>query len=240
MLKILYYCKYYKFKNYERVGYYYFVVEFIYAGLSKFTLYYKLNVFFSGLIFLIIFIICYKYDIRLFTMFCENINNILNLQNSQVLEQKLYIENIIYCFDFILERRIILISLILIIFYKILYYNYGLNESTRIIISFIYRRLNFLINLEIFVYFLNLDCGDFIEYNFIFLICVFLLFILRLIVFLIYRKPLNFNFTHFLGLPHISTIFIFGYLIHSNYLYELLHPIWSINRNFFLLKHEDV
>jgi len=158
-------------------------------------------------------------------MFCENINNILNLQNLEVVEQKFYIEYTIYYLDFILEKRTIFIALILGIFYKLLYYNYGLNESTRIIISFIYRRLNFLINLEIFVYFLNLNGNDFIEYNFIFIICVFLLLILRLIVFVIYRKPINFNFTHFLGLPYICIIFIFGYLIHSDYLYELLHPI---------------
>lgn len=236
MQKILYYCKYYKFINYERVGYYYFVVEFIYAGLSKFTLYFKINIFVSGLIFLLIFFYCYIYDIRLFTMFCEN----LNLQNSQVVTQNFYLENIIYCLDFIFEKRIFFIVLILIIFYNLLYYNYGLNESFRIFISFIYRRLNFIINLEIFIYFFNLNGNEFIEYNFIFFVCVILLLILKLTILLIYRKPINFNFTHFLGLPYISIIFIFGYLIHSNYLYELLNPIWSINRNFFLLKHEDI
>jgi len=239
MLKILYYCKYYKFINYERVGFYYFVLEFIYAGLSKFTFYFKINVFVSGLIFFIIFLICYKYDLKLFTMFCEHLNNILNFRDPCVAEQKIYIENILYCLDFILERKMMFIILILIIFYKSLYYTHGLNESVRIIISFIYRRLNFLINLEIFAYLINLNGSDFIEYNFIFIISVFFLLIIRLAVFLVYKEPINFNFTHFLGLPYISIIFIFSYLIHSNYLYELLQPIWSINRNFFLLKHED-
>lgn len=240
MIKILKFYEYNLFRNYETVGYYYFVIEIIYANIAKFTLYYKLNVFISGLIFFIIFIVCYKFDIKLFTIFSESINDIFSLQ---ILQGPVYVKEInifISCLDFILQWKLIFIIIIFIIFYIILYNSYGLKESWRIIVGYIYRRLNFLLNLEIFTYCLDFNSLDFIEYNFIFIISIILLFIIKIINYIIYGKVINFNLIHFLGLPYLCTLFIYTYLIHSNYLFELLHPIWSVNRNFFLMRYTDI
>ena len=182
MVKILKFYEYNWFINYEKVGYYYFVVEIIYAGIAKFTLYYKINIYISGLIFFIIFIVCYKLDLKLYTIFCENINDIFSFKQIQNSNYK----NIPIDFlDFFREWKVIIIIIIVIIFFCISYYFYGLKESLSKFIGYIYRRLNFLLNLEIFLYLLDINSVDFIEYNFIFIMLIIVLFMINLIYYLI-------------------------------------------------------
>src|SRR5690606_29023389 len=136
-------------------------------------------------------------------------NNIFNSNNLKFINNQLYINIIINSLDFILQRKLIFICIIIFLFYIFLTKIYGLSESGKILISLIYKRLNFLINLEIFTYLLNLNGSDFIEYNFIFLILIIILFFIKLFSSFVLGKSINYNIIHFLGLPYICYIFIY-------------------------------
>ena len=151
--------------------------------------FFRLYEYFKSLLLLLLFLLSYFFKIKIF--------------ESQNFIQLEYIYNWIVCY------KIWILLSIFVIFFLFIYYikNYNVTETLKYLYIFIYHRINFFINLYLFIYLFKMDLNIFFEYNFI----IKLIFIIYYFIFWIYlffkKKVLNYKLLHFLNFPFIPLIF---------------------------------
>jgi hypothetical protein len=102
-------------------------------------------------------------------------NDSINILNILMLKIKPYM----WFINIIIENRnlcIFYIILLIISFLVYILYKFGYEIAKELTILFIYQRANFVINSSIFLYIININIKEYIEYNFIFIIILFIVF----------------------------------------------------------------
>lgn len=147
-------------------------------------------IYFISFILFSIFFYFYFYDIKLYSIVK---NNFIELYGLVIFLQ---IKNILI-FSFIIFIILLLIAL----------YKYKTKEEIiKIIYTFIYHRLNFLINYYIFIKIFGINTFDYIEYNFLIIVLFFLILLLK-IIFSLLNNKINIEIKHYLGFPFLSIFY---------------------------------
>lgn len=153
---------------------------------------FNIKTYLTGFLFFLCFLFCYIKNIKLYSLLKNYI-----IENIGIL-------NFIFYKNLLLYFIVIIIIMILLYLYKKKTYE----EFKKMIILFIYYRINFIINYNIFLKIFKINTIEFIEYNLI-IILIFLIYIIILIIGIVVqnKRITNWKIIHYLNIPWISILY---------------------------------
>jgi hypothetical protein len=126
--------------------------------------------------------------------------------------------NTVFILNIIAKYYYLIIILIIILFLVLMLKFHGVDALKEYVKIFIYKRINWLINVFIFINIVNITLKEYVEYNFFFVIIILISIVFKLIKSIIKKEIVVMEITHFTSLPIMGLILsIVLLLLNSKY-----------------------